>query len=54
MKQEGITQIAFRLSDTLARQFKSESALRGDNMTTVLIRAIEEYLARGKTEKKPE
>ena len=48
------SQIAFRIEDSLARQFRVECALRGEKLTTVLIRAIKEYIARGKTEEKPE
>ena len=54
MKQEGITQLAFRVEDVLAKEFKSECALRGDNMTTVFIRAMKEYIARTKAEKNSE
>lgn len=54
MKQEGITQLAFRVEDMLAKEFKSECALRGENMTTVFIRAMKEYIARKETERNPE
>ena len=54
MERRKEAQIAFRLEDSLARRFKSECALRRDKVTTVLTRASEEYIARGKAERNPE
>lgn len=55
MKREGLTQIAFRLNDALARQFKSECALRGETLQVVLNRAVEEYVKHDeKAKNKPE
>ena len=42
-------QIAFRLDESLARQFKSAIALRGDKMTPVLIKYIERYIEETKS-----
>lgn len=44
MQEEKKEQIAFRLDGQLARRFKAAIALRGDKMTPVLIRYIEQYV----------
>lgn len=44
MQSEKKEQIAFRLDEKLARRFKAAIALRGDKMTPVLIRYIEQYV----------
>lgn len=44
MASEKKEQIAFRLDEQLARRFKAAIALRGDKMTPVLIRYIEQYV----------
>ncbi|MGN0882718.1 hypothetical protein [Cloacibacillus porcorum] len=48
MNSEKKEQIAFRLDESLARQFKAAIALRGEKMTPVLIRYIEQYIEESK------
>ncbi len=52
MRREGTVQMSFRIDEVLAREFKSECALRKESLQTVLNRAIKEYVAQGKAEEK--
>ncbi len=48
MKRGNTVQMSFYLDEILAKEFKSECALHGDTLRSVLVRAIEEYVKRKK------
>lgn len=48
MKREKNSQIAFRLTEELAREFKSLCALKGTTLQFVLERAVKEFVEREK------
>ena len=50
-KREKDAQVMFRLTEDVARKFKSECALRGTSIQAVLEQAVKEFLAQ---EEKPE
>ena len=54
MTEGKIAPIGFRVSEQLARDFKSMCAARGTTIQSVLTRAMEEYLARERENEKPE
>ncbi len=51
MKQNGITQVSFRIDEILAKKFKSKCALQGEKMQDVLIRAVKMYMGLENAEK---
>jgi predicted transcriptional regulator len=52
MEREKNTQISFRLTEELAREFKSLCALKGTSLQFILERAVKEFVAKEK--EKPE
>ena len=48
MKEEKVVAVGFRLSEKLAREFKTMCVSRGTTIQFVLTKAVEEYLAKEK------
>ena len=53
MKQNEIMQMSFRIDKVLAKEFKSQCALRGKSMQDVIVHAIKAYITQ-KNDSNPE